>query len=44
MAGQAHALLQWLADSPAWSAQLQSEAHLLWAAADRARGAAPRQV
>lgn len=44
MAGQAHALLEWLRHSSAWSAQLHAEAQLLWAAADSARGAVKYQV
>lgn len=44
MVGQAHALLQWLRNSPAWSAELHAEVQLLWAAADAACGAGPAQV
>ncbi len=42
--GQAHALLQWLRNSPAWSAELHAEVQLLWAAADAACGAGSAQV
>ncbi len=44
MAGQAHGLLQRLRGSGAWSAALHAEAQLLWAAADRARGADPEKA
>lgn len=38
VAGQAHALLQWVQDSAAWSAGLAAEAALLWVTADAGRG------